>query len=352
MTPPLARCSVALARSARGLALALPLAAAVAGCPAISSDETELFTPDESEGDVAEARAAVVSSNGTELNGHSLNGHKLNGHKLNGQSLNGRSLVGISFDGGHLGTAQFKSLKLDGSALEAKIQGNKLRGAELAGAELRGLLDDGSVLRVRIDGAREPARGADVSSYEVSYLTDDAGWTPLCGTDAGAEIAAIPLAGRWDAREGVAGGGSKIEDDGAFTLACEGFALAKCVELGYEPWQKVKSCAQGGCPKVSLSDHHQACTRMLRADFCGDGTPHTVDGTLINLYDAVGLQADSESWSFEAEWTAAGARCVKRQRVIAGTAPACFGALSTTDCGSLSHFATGTLLMSEDAPSP
>ena len=63
------------------------------------------------------------------------------------------------------------------------------------------------------------------------------------------------------------------------------------------------------CGITSLADYHQACTRMLRADYCGDGTPHTVDGTLINIYDGIGIQRDTDDWAFEAEWTTTGARC-------------------------------------------
>ena len=36
---------------------------------------------------------------------------------------------------------------------------------------------------------------------------------------------------------------------------------------------------------MSLASYHQACTRMARADYCGDGTSHTQDGTWIEYYD-------------------------------------------------------------------
>ncbi|HEU4408415.1 MAG TPA: ADYC domain-containing protein [Polyangiaceae bacterium] len=38
---------------------------------------------------------------------------------------------------------------------------------------------------------------------------------------------------------------------------------------------------------TTLQNHLVACTRMLRADDCGDGTSYTVNGTTINLYDGV-----------------------------------------------------------------
>jgi hypothetical protein len=82
------------------------------------------------------------------------------------------------------------------------------------------------------------------------------------------------------------------------------------VRLGYKPW---KNSRDG----VSLWELHQACTRMLRADYCGDGTPHTRDGTRVEVYDTMGIQSpEPESGlSFEAGWRADGAVCVRKVRI-------------------------------------
>ena len=301
----------------------------------------------ETEPNTAEASSAVVQANGISLNGISLNGLSLNGLSLNGLSLNGLSLNGATLGGVSLG-----SLALDGTRFRGgDDDGDDDDGhATIVGARLVGHLDSGATLTVRIDSMlRDSAPGSDVYEYGVSYRTQ-ASWKPLCGVDAGgASILAIPLEGRWDAHQGVAGGGAKIDDPTSFTFACAGHALAKCVELGYEPWNKVKVCTPGqGCQKKSLAPYHQACTRMLRADYCGDGTSYTVDGTLINLYDGVGIQADTESWNLEAEWTEAGARCMARRRLASTAVPTCQAALSSPSCGSPSHFSSGTLLMNED----
>jgi hypothetical protein len=108
-------------------------------------------------------------------------------------------------------------------------------------------------------------------------------------------------------------------------------------------------CAPGqGCQKKSLAPYHQACTRLLRADYCGNGTSYTVDGTLLNLYDGVGIQADTERWNLEAEWTEGGARCMARRRLSSSASPTCQASLQSASCGASSHFSTGTLLMNED----
>jgi ADYC domain len=68
------------------------------------------------------------------------------------------------------------------------------------------------------------------------------------------------------------------------------------------------------CAGTPLWDLHQACTRMLRADYCGDGTPHTRDGTPVEIYDTVGIQLPEagSKLSFEAAWRADGAVCKVR----------------------------------------
>jgi hypothetical protein len=56
---------------------------------------------------------------------------------------------------------------------------------------------------------------------------------------------------------------------------------------------------------------------MLRADYCGDGRPHTRDETLVDVYDTLGIQSPQaqSGLTFEAAWTAAGAVCVRKMRI-------------------------------------
>jgi hypothetical protein len=271
---------------------------------------------------VGESTSAVVVGNGISLNGISLNGISLNGISLNGISLNGISLNGTSLNG-------------------ISLNGISLNGTDFSGALVSGELSDGNSLVLRIDGitANPDPANADILLYRVSYQTQ-AGWTPLCGIDAatGQPAMATAVAGRWNYRSGVPGGGSPIDDATAFTFSCLQSVITKCLEAGYKRWVS-----------PSLAEHHTACTRLLRADYCGDGTPNTVDGTPVNLYDDLGIQTDSVNWPFEAEWVSAGARCVKRER-FGHTSPHRLCAhhdLFDPHCGSLHHFHTGTLLMSE-----
>jgi hypothetical protein len=286
--------------------------------------------------------SALTASNGHSLNGHSLNGHSLNGHSLNGHSLNGVSLNGVSLNGHSLnGTA------LQGSQLVGVTDNWKfIAGTQFAGASIAGVLSDGSTLPMRVDGvSKGTGSNSDVWFYDVSYRSDE-GWLPLCGTDAaGAPLAAIPLAGTWDYSEGTRTGGSWTSSSTSFTFACRLNALAKCAEMGYKPWATVN--------RTSLRDHHQACTRMIRADYCGNGLSWTLDGRLINLYDSLGIQTDTDRWTFEAEWKPDGARCLTLPRVVElktvfGVVDQCIlQKVLNLGCGAKSHFSSGTLIMNE-----
>ncbi|HEU4412910.1 MAG TPA: ADYC domain-containing protein [Polyangiaceae bacterium] len=276
--------------------------------------------------------------NGLRINGTSLNGLRVNGTSLNGLRVNGASLNGLRINGASLSGVNLVGGELRGVAPD----GSPIGGASFAGVEAQALLSDASTLTLRIDGARS---SGDLWLYEVSYPTAS-GPKPLCGLDAaGAPIEAIALAGRWNLAEGVPGGGSWIDDPAMFTFGCRDAALAKCVELGYKPW-----ASAGG---ISLRSHHQACTRLIRADYCGNGQPGTLDGWQINLYDALGIQADTESgaaWVFEGKWGPAGAVCVDEYRLLelvaSGPVPDCALAKLTGTCAA-GGFAGGVLLQSE-----
>ncbi|MBZ4395549.1 ADYC domain-containing protein [Myxococcus sp. MISCRS1] len=289
--------------------------------------------------------AGLSSPNGRNLNGRNLNGRNLNSTEL------GQMLVSVRFAGAERADAGAPALSdtwLDGSVLHGATSQGVVSGMDFLGARFVGELGSGDTVPLRIDDI-QPATGAsaDVWVYRVSYYAADEGaWKPACQAADGSALGAIALTGRWDYRQGVAGGGAKIEDAQAFTFACEGAALAKCVRFGYRPWA-------GSVNGQSLGELHQACTRMVRADFCGDGTSYTTDGNWVNLYDAAGVQQDTESWSLEAEWDAAGARC-RSQTTRAGTqAVACASGTVVPTCGPSSSFETGgTLLMSEVPVAP
>jgi len=259
------------------------------------------------DGDVAlETTAqALVQDNGSSLNGVRLNGVRLNGVRLNGVRLNGVRLNGVRLNG-----VRLNGVRLNGSALTATEGGIAVPESELIGSTWSGRLSDGDVLPIRIDAI---APDAGLSTYQVSYQTGD-GWVDLCDG-----AGALAVAGTWNYAEGVPQGGSYRQNDDDFTFACRGFAIAKCVELGYQPW-------------LGRADLLATCTRALRADFCGDGTPYTIDGTVLNIYDREGIELDDAAWPLEARWGKNGATCIgapsaTRFEQVVGRPPTCMASL-------------------------
>ena len=226
-----------------------------------------------------------VTVRGLEGNGFQLNGFQLNGFQLNGFQLNGERLYGapgstdfielsqIDLQGGDRGSESW----LVGSTLTVRgKKGVVSTGTDLVGSYIEYEMSEGNKSlhkSVRIVNVEPLAPGSDVMLYTLEL--NDGGWKPLC--EGGAK--AILLGDLWDPASG-----DRVTDpsDGALTFACRGAALAKCVEYGYRPW-----ASAGG---VSLRDYHQACTRMVRADYCGNGQPHTSNGTAIHVLDSIGVQ--------------------------------------------------------------
>jgi hypothetical protein len=115
---------------------------------------------------------------------------------------------------------------------------------------------------------------------------------------------AFPLASRMRAN-----GGTENTAPEQFDLLCSVGARAKCVRFGYRPWD------------TALEPLYNACTRMVRADYCGEGEATTLTGMSIDLSDDRGVQtADNlPDQTFEAGWTAEGAVCVNHVRVKENT---------------------------------
>jgi ADYC domain len=292
------------------------------------------------------ASETLVVTNGENLNGENLNGENLNGENLNGPGL-GVNVSYVSFSGASLDdNKQLDSAWLGGTVFYGTSAGHGYSGLDFDGAQFTAVTLDGSPVALRVrHPSNAPPPDDDVWTYLVDFRNSSGTWQPLCRGASGAAVAAIPLMGRWNYGRGVPGGGSKIDDPDAFTFACTGLgAIAKCVlPIGYKPWKTV-----GG---TSLAAMHQACVRLIRADYCGDGSPWTKDGRTVDVYDALAIQRDTDPWwLFEAEWTSAGARCVSTYRVIdlkniLGIVPSCILGKVSLTCGARSHFASGTLLM-------
>jgi hypothetical protein len=202
---------------------------------------------------------------------------------------------------------EVKSLRLEGGRLVAVPEESR----SLVGTVLQGTSSDGNPVEVAVCGAEPSPGDSELVWYRIEAWNSQAQrWENPCVTaDQIPDPRALAVSGVWDAS------GAHQEVEGKFTLACENGAITKCIRWGYKPW-----ASHNG---QSLAELHQACTRMARADYCGNGQSHTRQDTLIDMYDRLGVLArttersaawDPERASFEAAWAADGATCMARTR--------------------------------------
>jgi hypothetical protein len=200
-----------------------------------------------------------------------------------------------------------KALRLEGGHLVASCgpDAGAATGG-VVGTVLQGTSSDGKPVEVAICGAEPSPEDSGMVFYRIeAWNTVAQEWENPCVADSSVpDPRALAVSGVWDAS------GAHQEAPGKLTFACANGAITKCISWGYKPWAR-----RDGRP---LADLHQACTRMARADYCGNGQSHTHQNTLIDLYDRFGMvergEWDPEKASFEAAWAPDGATCLARTR--------------------------------------
>lgn len=203
----------------------------------------------------------------------------------------------------------------------------KVQHVEVKGTTFHITLDDGQVMdqdqlpgtvlvigdgsgqqrRVRIDAVEADPKDptGEVMLYALSEQNLASGeWHNLCEPDPAGRRLGFPLAGAFTPA------GQYVATPDRFFVTCTSGAEGKCVRFGYKPWRQTPIAG-------SLAPYYQACVRMVRADYCGDGVGHTRNGTLIDLFDRVGIQQDEvePGMTFEAAWGPDGAVCVRHTRL-------------------------------------
>ena len=228
------------------------------------------------------------------------NGIQLNGIQLNGDNTNDYvKVTEFQFDG-----VAAQAVWLENSQLIVRDANGVVKGGtEMKKLRVKYDVNESGVLKkkvVKITNAQLLAPGSDVWVYDLDIKIGAGEWVPLCLDGAGQRTQAILIGDLWSPSTGD----RRAPNSAAMTYACRGAALAKCIEWGYKPW----SVADG----VSLDDFHQSCTRMVRADYCGDGVPHTGNGTKIHVLDEHGVQKidPNVTYKVEAEWGPDGAVCL------------------------------------------
>lgn len=138
--------------------------------------------------------------------------------------------------------------------------------------DLRGTGAPGAL--VPCDNPGNCRRNTDLFLYDVSVIDFNGTSAPLCP----AGQSAMALAGYWDKTA------THHDDASKFAFVCTNGTIAKCVRWGYRPWASAFKNGLTGSP-IALAGYHQTCVRAAMADYCGDGTSFTQDGTVVDVFD-------------------------------------------------------------------
>lgn len=241
-----------------------------------------------------------------------------------GRSLLGSRAQSFTVREVRIGCNPVADLKLDGTTLRGTVNGKAVSGQDFVGATVVQSDETGASAEARIDAIDADAQdtSGETLLYTLSYKDAATGASVgACVPDKTGTAKAIPVLGAWDAS------GAHILSPTEFTFGCTSGVVAKCVRWGYKPWQ-----SKGNTP---LGPYHEACVRMARADYCGDGTSFTRDDTPVDIYDNIGLLERTPSLMlFDAAWTPSGAYCIGKERwlnllgILSPTCIAKFFALS------------------------
>lgn len=267
----------------------------------------------------------VVETSTGDQAGTNQQGAQLQGTSLQGTTLQDTTMLGFQFDGATLGGGALVNLRVQQGELVAEQNQVTLHGASLINthlyAQVRNLGASPPVtalVEYRItnvvpeDAGYDPTHTGSTFLYTLEqWAADSSSWQPACPVDLDGRRAAIPLAATWDEH------GDRIDSTSLFTFGCTTGVIAKCYRWGYRPWVTGYG---------DLAAMHWSCTRLARADYCGNGVSNTQDGTWVNVWDTLPapgpiqqhggglLQLPPLGMVFEAGWNTHGAVCLSHAR--------------------------------------
>ncbi len=249
--------------------------------------------------------------NSAEVNGRAIRELNLDG----AVNSSGLKIVGFIAPAGLLGNYQ---LDVEDDELVAKKTGSTLRGVQLLGATI--LVKEPGLLSLPIpitiagyDEIDSWAAGApDVPAYALVYpdLGTITGSRNVCNGDVTDVLAtaAVVLGGE---TYNLTTKQVNEDMDRWLTIGCAGSAAAKMRLFNYGPQSDFD-----GEGNPATVDQRQATLKMITADYCGNGTSYTANGTPLQFEDAAGtVPVSGTPGAIEAVWTAEGALCLGATRV-------------------------------------
>src|SRR4051812_47487486 len=156
--------------------------------------------------------------------------------------------------------AQVTSVAAVGTQFRMTLtDGRVLRSPELAGTELT-IATDAGTTTIRIEAVERDsgANAEGVWLHTMLLVRPDGSTQNLCDAGPDGRRQGFPLASR------LAPDGHIIfTQPEQFELVCTAGARGKCVRFGYRPWKSAEQAL------------YEACTRMVRADYCGNAVATT-----------------------------------------------------------------------------
>jgi hypothetical protein len=268
-----------------------------------------------------EPQTSSVDQFGMNMQGMNMQGMNMQGMNMQGMNMQGMNMQGFELDGVTVAGSHLTNVHVEKGELVASRGATTLRGTQLVGAHLiaQATSNDSPPVvaeaeyRITAISAENPAYDPTSSGntylYTLEqYRADTDSWVPACSADADGRRVAIPIAATFDTY------GNRVASSTLFTFGCTTGVIAKCYRWGYRPW-----LTGYGADMTSM---HWTCTRLARADYCGDGTPHTHDGTWVNVWDTLPPPGPIQRHGllpplgmlFEAGWNTGGAVCLSHAR--------------------------------------
>ena len=247
----------------------------------------------------------LYEQNGEETNGTRVNGTRVNGTRVNGTRVNGTTTNSLSISQ--------VATELIGFLFGTNTT---IRGADFAPAILSAVLEDGSEAIVYVTDHKTQTVAGLADPLDYYMAIDPFSGESICGRDdSNQPVWAMPLTRTFNQYNGK----SVVSVD-MFSLNCYGGALEKCVRYGYPDWISRNESLNASTKSRTIDNYHDACVNLVRADYCGDGQPHTITGTTIDIYDNLAFNtpdttgSGADGFLFEAEWDTTGAWCINKTR--------------------------------------
>ncbi len=249
-----------------------------------------------------------IADNGIEGNGFRFNGYRFNGYRFNGYRFNGYRFNGYRFNG-----SAFNNVSLNSNG---RLQGDE--GTMEEGDEVSIDSDNdqtGEDYEIKLSEQEAVPGRTRFKFQRIRYRVKPGNtWDDACRDGYNNPTKGILLPYTFNNSTGEV---SETPVDGS-SWACRGTALGKCVEWGWHPKEK-GTHRFTGATNQSFFAIYRACTRMVRADYNGDGQHHTANGTPIDIEDVFGKQYHESTWQMEAAWGPQGVLCLNTPRKLSYT---------------------------------